>query len=445
MTGEISVLFVDDDEDIRCAAHQMLDLAGVSVETLANPAAARASISRDFAGVLVTDIRMPGDDGMALMRHALEIDPDLPVILVTGHGDVNLAVDAMREGAYDFIEKPFAAERFLDSIARAREKRQLTLENRALRDTVASRRDNVEARLAGRAPLMLELRDRIRAIAETPSDVLIVGATGTGKEIAARAIHDLGGQSGRAFVTINCAALPQHMIEAELFGYEAGAFPGAQRARFGRLEHGRGGTIFLDKFDAMPIEVQARLVHTVESRTITRLGSHDEIPLNARFIAASNTDLVAEAESGRFRSDLLYRLNVVTLRMPVLAERREDIPLLFTLLAREAAARFRADFIEPDPAFLSSLSTRNWPGNVRELRNAAERYVLGLDSETGSPTGVAGSLVERMNAFERQAITAELRANHGQLKPTYEALGLSRKTLYEKIQKHGIEKKSFRL
>lgn len=445
MTEGFEVLFVDDDADIRRAATQLLELANVPVRTAASAAEALPALSRNFAGVLVTDIRMPGFDGMELMRKALEIDPDLPVILVTGHGDIDLAVDAMRTGAYDFIEKPFATERFVDSIVRAVEKRQLTLENRKLRDKVASRWDNLEARLAGRTPIMIELRNRIRAVAQTPSDVLIIGDTGTGKEIAARAIHDLSGDGDRPFVTINCAALPTGMIDQELFGYEVGAFSGATRARFGKFEHARNGTVFLDEIDAMPLDVQAKLLRVVQDRTVTRLGSHDAIPLNARFIAASKVDLESAAANGAFRGDLLYRLNVMTLHMPPLSRRRDDIAALFALLSQDAAARYRVEARKPGTALLMKLAMREWPGNVRELRNAAERFVLGLDGQDEATIAAdVGGLPERVMAFERQVIAAELEANGGRLKPTYEALRISRKTLYEKMQKYGMDRSSFR-
>ncbi|MCZ4346184.1 sigma-54 dependent transcriptional regulator [Devosia sp. J2-20] len=445
MSLPIEVLLVDDEEDLRRATSQTLDLVGFPVRTTASAEEALASVSRGWHGILVTDIRMPGMDGMTLLRKAVAIDPDLPVLLLTGHGDVNLAVDAMRDGAYDFIEKPFSVERLLDSITRAMEKRQLTLENRALRSSVANRSDDLETRLVGRTPVMVAVRKQIRAVAPTRADVLIVGDTGTGKELAARAIHDLSSEEDRPFVAINCAAIPAEMMEAELFGYEVGAFAGAMRARVGKFEHARNGTIFLDDIENMPLYLQAKLLRVVQERAVTRLGSHEPIALNARFIATSSVDLERAANEESFRKDLLYRLNIATLRLPPLADRAEDIPALFAHLVQIVATQLRVAAPSLSTSYLSSLSLRPWPGNVRELRNAAERYVLGIDGvEEARAATSATTLRERVQAFERQAIADELRAQNGSLKAVYEVLGLSRKSLYEKMVKLGLDRKDFR-
>ncbi|MCR9122373.1 MAG: sigma-54 dependent transcriptional regulator [Phyllobacteriaceae bacterium] len=447
MTGE-TVLFVDDEEHLRLAAEQALQLEDLPVTCVGQAEKALAQISRNFPGILVTDIRMPGMDGIELMRRALEIDPEFPVILVTGHGDVELAVQCMREGAYDFLEKPYAPSRLVETVRRALDKRRLTLENRALRSQVGGR-DAIEARLSGRSAAMVELRHQIRAIAATEADVLIVGATGTGKEVAARALHRASTRGDWPFVHINCAALPEALIESELFGHEAGAFPGATRARYGKFEHARGGTVFLDEIESMPQPMQAKLLHAIQNRAITRLGSNDPVELDVRFVAASKTDLEAEAAAGRFRSDLLYRLNVVTLRVPDLTERREDIPRLFVQLVNEAAARYKRPAPEVPGAVLNAVSARAWPGNVRELRNAADRFALGLDlaigdSASGAPTdGADANLADRVADYERALIAASLTAHGGSLKETYEALGLSRKALYEKMQKYGLDRAAF--
>jgi two-component system C4-dicarboxylate transport response regulator DctD len=244
---------------------------------------------------------MPGTDGTALMRAALERDAEMPVILVTGHGDVDLAVQSMREGAYDFIEKPYAPARLIETVRRALDKRRLTLENRALRAAVPGETlEPTRSRRAcmGRAPPMRALRRQLRAVAATEADVLIEGATGTGKELAARALHEAGARADRPFVQINCAALPAELIESELFGHESGAFPGATRARFGKFEHARGGTVFLDEIDSLPLPLQAKLLHVVQNREVTRLGSNEAVPLDLRFVAASKQDLGAAAAGG---------------------------------------------------------------------------------------------------------------------------------------------------
>ena len=452
MSSPIEVLFIDDEEHLRRAAGQMLDLAGHTMRAIASPGEALTFLSRTYPGILVSDIRMPEMDGMELLRQAIAIDPDLPVLLVTGHGDIPLAVEAMRQGAYDFIEKPFSKDRFLESVTRAMDKRRLTLENRQLRANITNRQDDLELRLAGRSAAMLNIRRQIRMIASTPADVLIIGDTGTGKEIVARAIHDLTSDKERPFIAINCAALPADMIEAELFGYEAGAFPGATRARFGKFEHARNGTIFLDQAHAMSTEMQAKLLRVVQERTITRLGSTEPIALNCRFIAASNIDLEDDAATGNgtapvFSRDLLYRFNVMTLRLPPLSAHKEDIPLLFVQLVAEAATRYRIEPADPSDALMAHLMTRDWPGNIRELRNAAERFALGLDAMDGNEgemEPLSMPLRDRVAAFERETIAAELRARSGRLSEVHTALGISRKNLYEKMQKYGLLRADFR-
>lgn len=448
MSISIEVLFIDDEEHLRRATSQTLELAGFPVRTTESTDDVLATVSRSWRGIIVSDIRMPGMDGLELLRRINAIDQDLPVVLVTGHGDVNLAVDAMREGAYDFIEKPFDTVRFLDSVVRAMEKRQLTLENRALRDNIADRPDDLGVRLAGRSNLMNAARKQMRSIATTTSDVLIVGETGTGKEIAARAIHDLSNDKERPFIAINCAALPDQHIEQELFGHEAGGIPGMPRGRFGKLELARNGTVFLDQVQAMSPALQAKLLTVVQSRAITRLGGTEAIPLNCRFIGASTIDLEHPAPqsstlAAAFSPDLLYRLNVFTLRMPTLESRLEDIPHLFIQLVTEAGARLRTTPPTPSEALLAHISQAKWPGNIRELRNAAERFALGIE-EASEPEKTRADLRDRVAAFEREAIAAELQARRGNLKAVYENLGLSRKALYEKMQKYDLERSSFK-
>jgi two-component system, NtrC family, C4-dicarboxylate transport response regulator DctD len=454
-TPPAPILFVDDEAPLRHAATQALMLADLPVIACADAPSALAQIGRDFPGVLVSDIRMPGMDGLTLMAEALKIDAELPVILVTGHGDVDLAVQSMRDGAYDFLEKPYAPARLVQAVGRALEKRRLTLENRRLRvaagpDLAA---DPVATRLLGRSAVMARLRDSLRAVAATEADVLIQGETGTGKTIAAQTLHDISARSHRPFVGVNCAALPTALIENELFGHEAGAFPGATRPRYGKFEHARRGTLFLDEIDSLPMALQGKLLHAIEHREITRLGANDPIALDLRIIAAAKGDLLAAVRAGQFRADLLYRLNVVTLRLPSLAERREDIAILFTALLAAAAAR--ADKRPPPVpgAVLAALTTRDWPGNIRELRNTAERMALGLDPDVADQVGAQwgadqggaqDSLAAQLAAHERALIAAALAANGGNIKATYTALQLSRKALYEKMQRHGLMRAQFR-
>jgi two-component system C4-dicarboxylate transport response regulator DctD len=438
------VYFVDGEEHMRVASRQALDVAGFDVTCFASTEPIANLIDRNFDGVVVSDIRMPCMDGATLLGKLLEIDLALPVILTTDQGNVPLAVEVMRNGAYDLLEKPFAFAHLTDVVGRALEKRHMTLENRRLRSAVG-RRDRLKARLIGCAPAIMEIRRQIKVVADTDADVLITGDTGTGKEVAARALHALSSRRDKPFIAINCGAIPGNLIESELFGHEVGAFPGATRARHGKFEHARGGTVFLDEIESMSQELQVKLLRAVQERAITQLGSNEPIKLDVRFMATSKSDLEKAASEGLFRRDLLYRLNVVTLKMPPLDERKEDIPRLFIQFVNEAAARYRREPLDVPPATLSALANREWPGNVRELRNAAERFMLGLgdaDIETDA-INLREQLADRVAAFERNAIAAELTANRGSLKATYEKLGISRKALYEKMQKYGLSRKNF--
>ena len=440
--SDARVLVVDDEEEMRRSTSQALELFGLGVDTFSSAEHVLERIGYSFAGVVVSDIRMPGMDGMTLLQRIREVDTEIPVILVTGHGEVQLAVKAMREGVYDFLEKPFAAQNLAAIARRALDRRSLVLENRRLR-AVAGKRDDIEARLPGRTQAMVDLRYRLRAIGATDADTLIIGETGVGKEVVARALHDISARADRPLVAINCAALPENLIESELFGHEAGAFPGALRPRYGKFEHGRGGTILLDEIGSLPFDLQAKFLRVLQERTITRLGSNEIVPLDVRFIATSKVDLEAEVAAGRFRADLLYRLNVATLHVPALAQRKADIPLLFLQLVREAAARYLRSDIDVPPELMSEIADRSWPGNVRELRNAADRLVLGLDlkPEEQQTAAEPRRLVDRVAAYERGIIASALTTHNGRIKPVYEALGISRKTLYEKMQKYGLDRK----
>jgi two-component system C4-dicarboxylate transport response regulator DctD len=432
-----TVFLVDDDAMMRSSTQQSLELAGFAVrcfeaaEDVLNLAGPRLN------GVILSDIRMPQMDGMTLLHHCREVDADLPVILITGHADVQLAVEAMRRGAYDFIEKPFSPQGLALVLRRALDHRALVLDNRRLR-AAAGKDDDLETRLAGRSAAIIALRHQLRTIGVSDTDALIIGPTGAGKEVVARALHDVSARAAKPFVAINCAGLPAGMIESELFGHEAGAFAGAMRARFGRFEHARGGTVLLDEVGQMPPEAQAKLLRVLQERVITRLGSNEVIALDIRFIATSTNDLAQDVAQGRFREDLFWRLNVVTLQIPPLAVRREDIPLLFLQLAREAGARHSVPDRIPPPELLADLAARDWPGNVRQLRNAAERYVLGLDWMTNAQPEDGPHLAQRVASFERSVIAGAIAAHDGHLRRVYESLGISRKTLYEKMQKHGL-------
>lgn len=444
MAGRI--LLADDDEDLRVSTTQTLELAGFDVVAFARAEEVLERVSQGFGGIVVTDIRMPGMDGLSLMNAIHAIDAGIPVILVTGHGDVPLAVRAMREGAHDFVEKPFSGAQLAGLAGRALEYRQLILDNRRLR-AAAGQADDLEARLVGRSAPMIDLRRQIRTLGPSEADVLIVGDTGTGKEVVARALHDLSPRRDRPFIAINCGALPEALIESELFGHEPGAFAGAMRARRGKFEHARGGTVLLDDITSMPLALQGKLLRVLEDRVITPLGSNESHTLDVRFLATSRSDPVQEVTADRFRADLYYRLSVVRLTLPPLSARREDIPLLFSRLLIEATARHRTAERPAPPALLADLAARAWPGNVRELRNAAERHALSLSLDPAAPDTPGPTttrrLADQVAEFERSVLVAALRAHGGSLRPVYESLGLSRKSLWEKMQKHGLDKGQF--
>ena len=441
----VQVILIDDDPHLRQALFQTLDLAGLSVLPLAEANGLAERIGRDWPGVVVSDIRMPGMDGLELLAQLHGQDPELPVLLITGHGDVPLAVQAMRSGAYDFLEKPFASDALLDSVRRALALRALVLDNRSLR-LALSDRQLLSSRLVGVSAAMLRLREQIGALAATKADVLILGETGSGKEVVARALHDLSSRRNGPFVAINAGALAESVVESELFGHEPGAFTGAQKRRIGKFEFANGGTLFLDEIESMSLDVQVKLLRMLQERVVERLGGNQLIPLDIRVIAATKEDLRQSADQGRFRADLYYRLNVAPLRIAPLRERGEDVLMLFDYFAGEASVRHDLTPNVLQPAQRALLLRHNWPGNVRELQNVAERFALGLelaldDSADGKEsTGheVSGGLSEQVEHFEKSLIAAELERSHSSMRSLAEALGVPRKTLHDKLRKHGL-------
>ena len=442
----VQIILIDDDPHLRQALYQTLDLAGLKVLPLAQASGLGERIGRDWPGVVVSDIRMPGMDGLELLAQLHAQDPELPVLLITGHGDVPLAVQAMRSGAYDFLEKPFASDALLDSVRRALALRALVLDNRSLR-LALSDRQQLSTRLVGHSPAMLRLREQIGALAATKADVLILGETGSGKEVVARALHDLSSRRNGPFVAINAGALAESVVESELFGHEPGAFTGAQKRRIGKFEFANGGTLFLDEIESMSLDVQVKLLRMLQERVVERVGGNQLIPLDIRVIAATKEDLRQAADQGRFRADLYYRLNVAPLRIAPLRERGEDALMLFQHFADESSSRHGLTPNVLQPAQRALLLRHNWPGNVRELQNVAERFALGLelalddDSAAGSPSSageVSGGLSEQVEHFERSLIAAELERSHSSMRSLAEALGVPRKTLHDKLRKHGL-------
>lgn len=446
----IRVLLVEDDDDVRLSTEQALSLAGFKVESFANAERARSSIVFGVPAIVVCDVRLPGVSGTEWLSEVRRIDPEIPVVLVTGHGHIAMAVQAMREGAYDFVEKPFTSERLIAIVRHAVERRQLALQVRALRDAL----DNwhgIQAVLIGRSAQMQQVRRTVMTLAETSADVLIYGETGTGKELVARCLHDHSERRRQHFVPLNCGGLPEALAESELFGHEAGAFTGANRVRVGKFEHAHGGTLFLDEIESMPMAVQIKLLRALQERSIERIGSNKAIAFDCRVVAASKDDLKSLSDEHKFRADLYYRIGVAIIELPPLRERREDIPLLFEHFTLMAAGRYERTAPLVSNAQLADLMAYAWPGNVRELRNVADRFVLGLLGDRLTQVRGAGEqpvlplgLPQQVEHFERAVIVEELRRHRGDQSATATALGIARQTLHDKLRKLGIAADEFR-
>lgn len=443
--SRIQVLLIDDDAHLRQALSQTLDLAGLKVISLGDAQGLAARIPAGWPGVVVSDIRMPGIDGLQLLQQLRERDAELPVLLITGHGDVPLAVQAMRAGAYDFLEKPFANDDLLDSVRRALELRRLVLDNRSLRMALNDRQQ-LSSRLVGQSPAMQRLREQIGALASIATDVLILGETGAGKEVVARALHDLSNRREGPFVAINAGALAESVVESELFGHEAGAFTGAQKRRIGKFEFANGGTLFLDEIESMSMDVQVKLLRLLQERVVERLGGNQLIPLDIRVIAATKEDLRQAADAGRFRADLYYRLNVVPIHIPALRERPEEIQPLLDFYLAEFNQRY-GRVLSWELEALDALTDYAWPGNIRELINLVERLVVTCSGERielcdlPEEMRVARSDVDDLLPLRKQVENLERRLirralmQHKTTREAAKVLGLSQATLVQKMKR----------
>ena len=438
MNLSLPVLLVEDDPNVRLGCEQAMQLAGIPVIAVGSAEEAERQLQQDFQGIVVTDMRLPGSDGMTLLKRIVAQDPGVPVIMITGHGDVTLAVEAMRSGAYDFMQKPFSTADLVDVVRRALEKRELVLEVESLRRRL-DYRDDLEARLIGRSPQMARVRKLILDVAGAMVDVLIVGETGTGKEMVARCLHDLGHAGQENYVALNCGGMAETLLDSELFGHEPGAFTGAQKRRVGKIEFAKGGTLFLDEVESMPMAMQIKLLRVLQERVIERLGSNQLIPVSCRVVAASKADLKNYSDQGKFRTDLYYRLNVVRIELPPLRERREDIPALYDEFLLQAAKRYNRPPPPLTPETLRRLMAHDWPGNIRELRNAAECHALGIDRDAAiNEVKASASLAEAVDNYERLLISDEFARQGGNIDRTADALKVARTTLQDKLKKYGL-------
>ncbi|MCA0845977.1 sigma-54-dependent transcriptional regulator [Salipiger thiooxidans] len=432
MTALIHV--VEDDGDHRHALCDLIGAAGHEAEGFASGSAALAAERRP--DLVLTDLRMPGMDGQAVLEAVRQRDPDCPVVMISGHGDLAQAVQAMRAGAEDFLEKPYDGMHLLTVIERGLRSRAARAEIGRLQDQMA-RRD--EGGLLGQSAAITALQARIAALAPSDLDIVVTGETGTGKELVARALHAASARAAGPFVAMNCAALPESLFEIEIFGHVAGAFPGAQD-KAGKLEAASGGTLLLDEIEAMPAAIQPKLLRALQERAVERLGENRLRQLDLRVIAISKTDLRGLTLDGSFRPDLFYRLAGAEIAVEPLRALGDDILLLFSHYAGLAAARYGRELPPADYALKQRLLHRPWPGNVRELKAVAERFVLGLDlpEEGALQVSEPETLADRVAAFEAREIRLTLERCRGNTERAARALGMARRTLNDKISRYGI-------
>ncbi|WP_257458670.1 sigma-54-dependent transcriptional regulator [Archangium lipolyticum] len=449
-TPPTTVLVVDDDRANLDSVARIFQREGLETLTASNGTEALELLRRPEVSVMVTDLMMPGMDGQELLKASRTIRPDVEVVLMTAYGTVETAVAAMKDGAYDFITKPLKRHSLVKSVQKALERHELAAENRVLKAKLAEMGNAGGRAMVGQSPAFRAMMDTLRQAAPSTATVLLLGESGTGKELAARALHEQSNRARGPFVAINCGALPESILEAELFGVERGAFTGAVARREGRFERASGGTLFLDEVGEMPLSAQVKLLRVLQEGELERLGGTQTVKVDVRIVAATNKDLQREVAEGRFREDLYYRLNVVEVRVPALASRREDIPLLADAFLRRFAAKNGKALRGFSPDAVSVLENYAWPGNVRELEHAVERAVVLAKSDVlevadlpeavrKGPLGSAGQLVipigTPMEEIERRVIHETLRHTKGDKTLAARLLGIAARTIYRKLER----------
>jgi two-component system, NtrC family, nitrogen regulation response regulator NtrX len=442
-----NILIVDDEKGIRSTLSGILTDEGHETTTCESGEDGLAAFARESFDLVLLDVWLPGIDGLAVLERIHAADTSLPVIVISGHGNVDTAVRATKLGAYDFLEKPLSLDRVVLTVSHALSDRRLRDEVSDLRRTLAADETPI-----GESEPMTKLMQRVRSAAPAATRVLVTGENGSGKEIIARALHRLSPRADRPFVDVNCAAIPEELIESELFGHRKGAFTGAIEDRKGKFELADGGTLFLDEIGDMSLKTQAKVLRVLQEQQFQRVGAQKSVTVDVRVIAATNKNLEEEIRKGRFREDLYFRLNVIPLAVPPLRERGNDI----VLLANHFLRRFAADTgrkpktLEPDA--VAALRAYSWPGNVRELRNLAERLTILVPHDAISavdldlaPAGPEGGLFaadltlrDAREEFEKRLILRRLRENGGNVSKTAESLGVERSNLYRKLNAYGI-------
>jgi two-component system nitrogen regulation response regulator NtrX len=455
------ILVVDDDADIRQTLAEILGYDGHVVEVARDGLEAQRLIEKVVFDIVLCDVRMPGKDGMELLDWAKKTRPDVEFIMLSGHATIDMAVEATKKGAFDFLEKPLDLPKLEILIRNATQKRQLVEENRVLTQRVLKVRE-----ILGESEGIVRVREMIERVAPLDVRVLVTGPSGSGKELVARWIHLKSNRAKGPFVDVNCAAIPAELIESELFGHEKGAFTHAIKQHMGRFEEAHGGTLFLDEVGDMPLAAQAKVLRVIEEGKIRRVGGEKDIPVNVRIIAATNKDLPAEIEAGRFREDLYHRLSVVVIPMPPLRERVEDIPILAQAFLGEILLEYKLPPKIFTPAALEVFKRLPWPGNVRELRNAVERLVIFSGNEItaedvrsfvvpGSPSREKSnteapslplegkSLEAFLDEMEREYLLYHLRQHGFNVSKTAEALGMQRPNLHARMKRLGIRREDY--
>lgn len=447
------ILVVDDEEGIRESLTGILEDEGYTTLTASSGEKALSMLKEQVPDLLFLDVWLPEMDGIETLSRLKELDRDLPVVMISGHGNIEIAVKAIKQGAYDFLEKPLSLEKILIVSKRALERKRLEQENRSLRANLREK-----WRLVGTSEKMRLLRQQIDMAAQGASRVLIFGESGTGKELVARQLHEMSLRAQGPFVEVNCAAIPQELIESELFGHEKGAFTGATERKIGKFELAHEGTLFLDEIGDMTLQTQAKVLRVIETQVFQRVGGGRNIGVEVRIIAATNKDLPEEVRKGSFREDLYFRLNVIPLEVPPLRERKSDIPQLVQYFIERFATENGTKPRKIAPEVLKMLQEYDWPGNIRELKNAVERLMIMVSSPTVNKADVMTlgmlhskqvlreydyfsykTLKDARDAFEKDFIIRKLEENDWNVSKTSYAIDIERSNLHKKIKSYGIK------
>lgn len=446
MTEDARVLVVDDEPMVCLALTNWLEEENYFAQAVEDGPQAVKAVREENWDIVLLDLRMPGMDGMEVLKQVKEIAPQTVVIMMTAYASIPGAVQAMQEGAYDYIVKPLDVDQLTLMLKRIVEHQQLITENILLRKRLTEQYEYED--IIGRSEAMQEVFSMIKAVTDTNATVLITGETGTGKELVARAIHSNSSQRYGPFVATSCGALPETLLESELFGYEKGAFTGADRTKKGRFELANGGTLFLDEVGDISMKTQIRLLRVLQEKSFTRLGGTEQIKVDVRLISATNRDLVAAIEEGSFRSDLYYRLNVVSIQLPPLRERIDDVPLLAAHFINKYNVEFNKKFDRVDRKAMDFMMDYHWPGNVRELENVIERAIV-IDQGPQMKVkhlpfcNIESPLTEEprsLQEVEKSHIEKMLQRNDWNIAKTARLLNIDRSTLHKKIKKFGLER-----